>query len=42
MCPYDYTSFVMSGKVGIPETGLTKLVGCLSLLTVLIRSAIFV
>ena len=41
-CPYDYTSFVMSGKVGIPETGLTKLVGCLSLLAVLNRSAIFV
>ena len=42
VCPFDYTAFAVSGKVGIPETGLTTPVGWLSLsqLTVLSRSTI--
>ena len=44
VCPFDYTAFAVSGKVGIPLTGLTTKVGWLSLLqlTVRIRSAIIV
>ena len=29
MCPFDYTAFAVSGKVGIPLTGLTTPVGLL-------------
>ena len=44
VCPFHYTAFVVSGKVGIPLTGLTTPVGWLLLpqLTVLSRSAIVV
>ena len=44
VCPFEYTAFVVSGKVGIPYTGLITPVGWLSLpkLTVLSRSAIVV
>ena len=44
VCPFDYTAFGVSGKVGIPYTSLTTPVGWLSLpqLTVLSRSAIVV
>ena len=31
VCPFDYTAFVVSGKVWIPLTGLTKPVGLVSL-----------
>ena len=43
-CPFHYTAFVVSGKVGIPLTGLTSPVGWLSLsqLTVQSRCAIVV
>ena len=27
VCPFDYTAFTVSGKVGIPLTGLPTLVG---------------
>ena len=42
VCPFYYTSFAVSGKVGYPYTGLTTPVRWLSLLqlTVLSRSAI--
>ena len=42
MCHFDCTAFVVSWKVGIPETGLTTPVGWLSLLklTVISRSVI--
>ena len=42
VCPFDYTLFVVSGKVGMPSTGITTPVGWLSLLkqAVLNRSAI--
>ena len=42
VCPFDCTSFVVSGMVWIPLNGLTSPVGCLLLfqLTVLSRSAI--
>ena len=41
-CPFDYTAVAVSGKVGIPLTGLTTPFGWLPLpkLTVLSRSAI--
>ena len=44
VCHFDYTAFAVSGKVGIPYTGLTTPVGWQSLpqLTVLSRSAIVV
>ena len=31
VCPFDYKAFAVSGKVGIPSTGLTTPVGWLSL-----------
>ena len=37
-CPFDYTAFVVSGKVGIPLTGLTTPVGWLSLPQVIVLS----
>ena len=42
--PFDYAAFVVCGKVGYPETGLTTPVGwlLLLLLTVLSQSAIIV
>ena len=44
VCSFHYTAFVVSGKVGIPSTGLATPVGLLSLLhlTILNRSAIVV
>ena len=44
MCPFDYTTVAVSGKIGIPLTGLTTPDRWLSLLqlTVLNRSAIVV
>ena len=44
MCPFDYTAFAISGKVGIPLIGLTTPVGWLSFpkLKVPSRSAIVV
>ena len=44
VCPFYYTAVAVSGKAGIPCTGLTTSVGWLSLpqLTVLSRSAIVV
>ena len=44
VCPFDYTAFVVSGKVGIPEPGSTTLFWWLSLLqmTVLSRPTIVV
>ena len=44
MCPFDYTAFVVSGKVGIPLTVLTTSVWWQSLpqLPVLSQSAIVV
>ena len=44
VCPFEYTAFAVSGKVGIPKTGLTTPVGLLSLfqLAVLNRSTIVV
>ena len=44
MCPFDYKAFVVSGNVGIPQTGLITPVGWLSSpqLTVLSRSSIAV
>ena len=42
VCPFDYTAFVVSGKIGIPLTDLTTPVGWLLLpqLTVLNHSVI--
>ena len=44
VCPFDYTAFVVSGKVWYPLTGLTTPVGWLLLLklTALSQSAIVV